>query len=80
MGKHYHDRGRKEKLTKAQQKQLCVMVTESPEAHEFSSGIWNCAMIAELIVLKFSVCYNLNYLASLLNNGYLLVFFNLPHN
>ncbi|MEI6070019.1 MAG: IS630 family transposase [Methylococcaceae bacterium] len=66
MGKHYHGRGRKEKLTKAQQKQLCVMVTEGPEAHGFSSGIWNCAMIAELIVLKFSVCYNLNYLASLL--------------
>ena len=66
MGKHYHGRGRKEKLTKAQKKQLCVMVTEGPEAHGFSSGIWNCAMIAELIVLKFSVSYNLNYLASLL--------------
>ena len=46
MGKHYHGRGRKEKLTKAQKKQLCVMVTEGPEAHGFSSGIWNCAMIA----------------------------------
>ena len=66
MGKHYQGRGRKEKLTKAQKKQLCVMVTEGPEAHGFSSGIWNCAMIAELIVLKFSVSYNLNYLASLL--------------
>ena len=66
MGKHYHGRGRKEKLTKAQQKQLHDMVTEGPEAHGFSSGIWNCAMIAELIVLKFSVCYNLNYLPSLL--------------
>jgi len=42
------------------------MVTEGPEAHGFSSGIWNCAMIAKLIVLKFSVCYNLNYLPSLL--------------
>jgi transposase len=40
MGKHYHGRGRKEKLTKAQQKQLHDMVTEGPEAHGFSSGIW----------------------------------------
>ena len=53
MGKHYHGRGRKEKLTKAQQKQLHDMVAQGPEAHGFSSGIWNCAMIAELILLKF---------------------------
>ena len=66
MGKHYQGRGRKEKLTKAQQKQLHDMVSKGPEAHGFSSGIWNCAMIAELILLKFSVCYNLNYLPSLL--------------
>jgi len=66
MGKHYQGRGRKEKLTKAQQKQLHDMVTEGPEAHGFSSGIWNCAMIAEIILLKFSICYNLNYLPSLL--------------
>jgi transposase len=66
MGKHYQGRGRKEKLTKAQQKQLHDMVAEGPEAHGFSSGIWNSAMIAELILLKFSVCYNLNYLPSLL--------------
>lgn len=66
MGKHYQGRGRKEKLTKAQQKQLHGMIAEGPEIHGFSSAIWNCAMIAELILLKFSVCYNLNYLASLL--------------
>ena len=66
MGKHYHGRGRKEKLTKAQQKQVHDMIVEGPEAHGFSSGIWNSAMIAELILLKFSVCYNLNYLPSLL--------------
>ena len=66
MGKHYQGRGRKEKLTKAQQKQLHDMIAEGPEIHGFSSAIWNCAMIAELILLKFSVCYNLNYLASLL--------------
>ena len=66
MGKHYHGRGRKEKLTKAQQKHLHDMIVDSPEAHGFSSGIWNSAMIAELILLNFSVGYNLNYLPSLL--------------
>jgi len=66
MSKHYCGRGRKEKLTKAQQKQLRDMVTEGPEFHGFSSGIWNSAMIAELILLKFSVRYNLNYLPGLL--------------
>ena len=66
MGKHYQGRGRKEKLTKAQQKQLHDMIAEGPEAHGFSSGIWNSAMVAELILLNFSVGYNLNYLPSLL--------------
>ena len=65
-GRHYQGRGRKEKLTKAQQKQLHDMIVKGPEAHGFSSGIWNSAMVAELILLKFSVCYNLNYLPSLL--------------
>jgi len=35
MSKHYCGRGRKEKLTKAQQKQLRDMVTEGPEFHGF---------------------------------------------
>jgi len=64
--KHCQGRGRKEKLTKAQQKQLHDMIVAGPEAHGFSSGIWNSAMIAELILLKFSVRYHLNYLPSLL--------------
>ena len=66
LGKHYQGRGRKEKLTKAQKRQLHDMITEGPEAHGFSSGIWNSAMIASLILLKFSICFNLNYLPSLL--------------
>jgi len=65
-GQHYQGRGRKEKLTKAQQKQLVVLITEGPEANGFHCGIWNSAMIAEVIWLKFEVRYNLNYLSSLL--------------
>jgi transposase len=66
IGKHYQGRGCKERLTKAQQKQLRDMIAQGPEAHGFTCGIWNCAMIGELILLKFSVFYNLNYLPTLL--------------
>jgi transposase len=65
-GQHYQGRGRKEKLTKAQQKQLVALIKAGPEANGFHCGIWNSAMIAEVIWLKFEVRYNLNYLSSLL--------------
>ncbi len=64
--KHYQGRGRKEKLTKAQKKELHDMIVEGTEKYGFSSGIWNSAMIAHLILVKFSVQFNLNYLPSLL--------------
>ena len=67
-GRHYQGRGRKEKLTKDQQKQLADWVKKGPEANGFHCGIWNTAMIAELIWLKFEVRYNQNYLSSLLKN------------
>jgi len=63
---HYQGRGRKEKLTKAQQKILVELIKDGPEASGFHCGIWNSAMIAEVIWLKFEVRYNLNYLSSLL--------------
>jgi len=65
-GKHYEGRGRKDKLTKVQRKLLHDMIAEGPEAHGFTCGIWNSAMIGELILLKFSVSYHLNYLPYLL--------------
>ena len=66
VGQHYQGRGRKAKLTKKQQEQLADMVKKGPEANGFHCGIWNTAMTAELIWLKFEVRYNLNYLSSLL--------------
>jgi transposase len=65
-GQHYQGRGHKEKLTKAQQKQLVEFIKAGPEANGFHCGIWNSALIAELIWLKFGVRYNVNYLSSLL--------------
>ncbi|MCK5355362.1 MAG: IS630 family transposase [Methyloprofundus sp.] len=66
IGQHYQGRGRKAKLTKEQQKILTDLIKDGPEANGFHCGIWNTAMIAELIWLKFEVRYNLNYLSSLL--------------
>ena len=65
-GLHYQGRGRKDKLTKEQKQELTKLIKDGPEANGFHCGIWNSAMIAEVIWLKFEVRYNLNYLSSLL--------------
>jgi len=66
VSKHYQGRGRKTKLTKTQQHELYDMVEAGPEENGFECGIWNTAMIAELILVKFRVSYNPRYLSSLL--------------
>ncbi|WP_221896747.1 IS630 family transposase [Bathymodiolus japonicus methanotrophic gill symbiont] len=66
IGQHYQGRGRKSKLTKDQKNKLVELIKKGPEDNGFHCGIWNTAMIAELIWLKFEVRYNLNYLSSLM--------------
>ena len=41
------------------------MIVAGHEANEFNCGIWNTAMIKELIVRKFNVSYNPNYISTL---------------
>lgn len=65
-GQHYLGRGRKDKLTHEQKQTLTKLIKDGPEANGFHCGIWNSAMIGEIIWLKFGVTYNLNYLSSLL--------------
>lgn len=65
-GFHYKGRGRRSKLTKTQKKALYDMIVAGPEANGFNCAIWNTALIGELIVRKFKVSYNLNYLSALL--------------
>ncbi len=62
----FKGRGRKSRLSKAQRKALREMIEQGPQAHGFNCGVWNTAMINELIKLKFSVNYNERYLARLL--------------
>jgi len=57
----YVGRGNKSKLTKAQKSELYKMIESGPEACGFYCGIWNCALIAELIMLRYGVKYNPRY-------------------
>ena len=65
-GQHYRGRGRKSKLTGEQKRQVREWVEAGPEANGFDCGVWNTAMIAELIWRRFGVRYNPRYLSSLL--------------
>lgn len=62
----YRGRGRKSKLSKAQKKALYEMIVAGPEDNGFGCGVWNTAMIDELIFRKFGVRYNPRYLSTLL--------------
>lgn len=63
---NFKTRGRKARLNKEQKKELYKRIDAGPEKNGFYSGVWNSAMIAELIFIKFGVQYNLRYLCSLL--------------
>jgi transposase len=65
-GQHYRGRGRKSKLTKEQKREVRAWVENGPEANGFSCGVWNTAMIAELIWRRFGIRYNPRYLSTLL--------------
>ena len=66
FGLHFQGRGRKSKLSKTQKQKRYDMVVTGPESNGFDCGVWNSAMIAELIFSKFGVKYNPRYLCSLL--------------
>jgi transposase len=66
VGQHYHGRGRKAKLSGAQQQALYELVVAGPQANGFDCGVWTSAMIVELIWRRWGVCYNPRYLSSLL--------------
>jgi transposase len=66
LKRRYVGRGRKSKLTKAQKSELYKMIVAGPESCGFDCGVWNSALIAELVMLRFNVKYNPRYLSSLL--------------
>ncbi len=62
----YKGRGRKPKLTKSQKKELKKQIELGPEKNDFDSGVWNTAMINELILRRYGVSYSPRYLSALL--------------
>jgi transposase len=66
LGYHYKGRGRKPKLDKMQKAKLYNIVDNGPEKYGFDCGVWNCAMIVEVIQREFKVTYNPKYLPTLL--------------
>jgi transposase len=65
-GQHYRGRGRQAKLTSEQKRQVRAWVEAGPEANGFDCGVWNTAMVAELIWRRFGVRYHPRYLSHVL--------------
>jgi len=65
-GRRYQGRGRKSKLSGEQKHALYAMVKAGPEANGFGGGVWNSAMIVELIWRRWGIRYNPRYLSRLL--------------
>jgi transposase len=66
LGHHYHGRGRKSKLNKAQKQRLYDLICHGPEKYGFDCGLWTSGMIAELVLREFNVLYSPRYLCQLL--------------
>ena len=60
--------GRRRKLTKTQQRQLCQLIEAGPQACGLSGACWRSPMIQQLIKDRFSVSYSVFYIAELLRN------------
>ncbi|MDM8555384.1 IS630 family transposase [Desulfococcaceae bacterium HSG7] len=63
---HYKGRGRKPKLNKVQKKKLYGIINKGPEEYGFDCGLWNSAMILEVIIKEFKVIFNPRYLCTML--------------
>lgn len=64
---HYQGRGRKPRLTQRQRQRLYTLVAQWPEAVGFDCGVWNSAMIVEVIQKEFNVTYHPRYVSALLH-------------
>ena len=63
---HYRGRGPKSRLTSKQKERLFKIIEDGPEKYGFDSGIWNSAMIREVIQKEFNVTYDPRYICSML--------------
>ena len=66
VGYHFRGRGRKPKLSRKQKRKLYEIVAQGPEAYGFDCGVWNSAMIVEVVQREFNVTYNPRYICTIL--------------
>ena len=67
LGPHYKKIFRKSKPDEAQKKKLYKIVETGPLKYGYDCGVWNTAMIADVIKKEFNVSYHPRYLSQLLN-------------
>ena len=60
--------GRPQKLTKTQKKELAKLISNFHYKAGYDCGVWETAMIQDLILTKFKVKYSPRYIAELLKN------------
>ncbi|MDM8554598.1 helix-turn-helix domain-containing protein [Desulfococcaceae bacterium HSG7] len=63
---HYKGRGRKPRLDKDRKIKLYRIIEKGPENCGFDCGLWNSAMILEVIMKEFKVIFNPRYLCEML--------------
>ena len=63
---HYKGGGRKPKLDKEQKRKLYRIIEQGPEKYGFDCGLWNSAIILEVIMKEFKVIFNPGYLCEML--------------
>lgn len=60
--------GRPSRLTKGEKRHLKKIITEGPLAYGFTRGCWSSLLVQQVILDKFGVLYNRNYVCELLKN------------
>src|SRR6266852_3098750 len=58
--------GRPSKLTAAQRRQLARLVVAGPEAAGYSTSLWTCRRIVEVIRRRFNIVYHADHVGRLL--------------
>ena len=60
--------GRPPKLTAARKKQLERSLLEGPEAHGFSTPLWTCPRVRDVVKKQFGVSYHVDHIWHLLRS------------
>lgn len=69
--KYQRKGGRRPKMDASQRKQLSQLIDDGPQSAGFAEGCWSSLLVQELILRKWGLVYNRNYVCELLKQlGY----------